>query len=127
MKSLNVLTTLRRWLQRRRLERTPVDTADHVSVEMIDSELGDRILDSLKTEGWRQVAQYSPLAFDKGIDYDSYRLRRGLDELRLEWDNWLEWRISGPREIIDEIARRFPLQTEPQTTPEVPPQSSSPR
>ena len=57
----------------------------------------------------RQVAQYSPLAFDKGIDYDSYRLRRGLDELRLEWDNWFEWKLSGPRERIEEIAERFSL------------------
>jgi len=77
----------RRWLQRQRLERKPVGTADHVTLELINTEVGNRILDSLKAEGWRQVAQYSPLAFDKGIDYDSYRLRRGLDELVLEWDN----------------------------------------
>lgn len=127
MKNLNVLAALRRWLQRRRLERAPVDTTDYVSVEMIDTEVGNEILDNLKADGWRQVAQYSPVAFDKGIDYDSYRLRRGLDELRLEWDNWLEWTISGPREIIDEIAQRFPLKAKSHTTPEQPPQSSSPR
>lgn len=96
------------WLERR-LEREPVCTAEHVTLEMIDTEVGNGILDSLKAEGWRQVAQYSPLAFDKGIDYDSYRLRRGRDELNLEWDNWLEWKISGPGKIVEEIAQRFSL------------------
>jgi len=103
------ITRLRQWLKRRRLERQPADTADHVTLEAIDTEVGNRILESLKSEGWRQVEQYSPLAFDKGIDYDSYRLRRGLEELRLEWDNWFEWKLSGPRERIEEIAERFSL------------------
>lgn len=106
-----MLAVVRRWLQHRRLQRLPVCTTDPISLEMIDTEVGNRILDSLKAEGWKQVAQYSPLAFDKGIDYDSYRLRRGPDELNLEWDNWLEWKISGPREIMTEIARRFALKT----------------
>lgn len=103
------ITRLRQWLERRCLERQPADTADHVTLEAIDTEVGNRILESLKANGWRQVAQYSPLAFDKGIDYDSYRLRRGLEELRLEWDNWFEWKLSGPRERIEEIAERFSL------------------
>ncbi|PZW45237.1 hypothetical protein [Pseudomonas sp. URMO17WK12:I2] len=103
------ITRLRQWLERRRLERQPADTADHVTLEAIDTEVGNRILESLKANGWRQVAQYSPLAFDKGIDYDSYRLRRGLEELRLEWDNWFEWTLSGPRERIEAIAKRFSL------------------
>ena len=100
---------LLQWLQRRRLERQPVDTSKHVTLENIDTQVGNRILDTLKAEGWRQVEQFSPLAIQKGIDYDSYRLRRGLDELRLEWDNWFEWKLSGPRERIEEIAERFLL------------------
>lgn len=99
----------RQWLERRRLERQPVCAADDVTLENIETEVGNRILGSLKAEGWRQVAQYSPMAFDKGIDYDSYRLRRGREELRLEWNNWMEWKISGPIEIIDEIARQVSL------------------
>ncbi|GLX12054.1 hypothetical protein Pstr01_02930 [Pseudomonas straminea] len=103
------MTRLWQWLKRRRLERQPVDTAKHITLENIDTQVGNRLLETLKAEGWRQVEQYSPLAFDKGIDYDSYRLRRGLDELRLEWDNWFEWKLSGPREHIEEIAERFSL------------------
>lgn len=99
----------RHWLERRHLERQPVCTADDVTLKNIETEVGNRILDSLKAEGWRQVAQYSPMAFDKSIDYDSYRLRRGLDELRLEWDNWFEWTLSGPSRLVDDIAERFSL------------------
>lgn len=99
----------RQWLERRHLERQPVCTADDVTLKNIETEVGNRILDSLKAEGWRQVARYSPMAFDKGIDYDSYRLRRGLEELRLEWDNWFEWTLSGPSRLVDDIAERFSL------------------
>ncbi|MGG2398109.1 hypothetical protein ACJRW5_14340 [Pseudomonas sp. SH1-B] len=124
---MDMFSMVRSWLQRKRLERVAVSKADHVSLEMIDTEVGNRILDCLKAEGWNQVAQYSPLAFDKGIDYDSYRLRRGLDELNLEWDNWLEWKISGPREILEELARRFSLKTVFHKAPEQTTQGSSPR
>ncbi|WP_083640022.1 hypothetical protein [Pseudomonas sp. PA15(2017)] len=103
------MTRLWQWLKRRRLERQPVDTAGHITLENIDTQVGNRLLETLKAEGWRQVAQYSPLAFDKGIDYDSYRLRRGLDELRLEWDNWFEWKLSGPKELVEAIGERFSL------------------
>ena len=104
-----LMRRFRQWLEQRRLERQPIDSADYVTLENIDTEVGNRILDSLKADGWRQVAQYSPMAFDKGIDYDSYRLRRGLEELRLEWDNWFEWKLSGPSELVEEIAERFSL------------------
>lgn len=103
------MTRLWKWLKRRCLERQPVDTAEHITLENIDTQVGNRLLETLKAEGWRQVEQYSPLAFDKGIDYDSYRLRRGLDELRLEWDNWFEWKLSGPAELVEEIAEHFSL------------------
>lgn len=104
-----LIARLRQWFERRRLERQPVCIADHVTLEDIDTDVGNQIVESLKAEGWRQVAQYSPMAFDKGIDYDSYRLRRGLEELQLEWDNWTEWRLSGPSECVEEIAERFSL------------------
>lgn len=122
-----MLAMLRRWLQRRWLEREPARSADPVTLEMIDTELGNRILEHLKAEGWRQVSQYSPLAFDKGIDFDSYRLRRGRNELRLQWDNWTEWEIEGCRETVEEIARRFELQATPHATKAPGAQGPSPR
>ena len=79
-------------------------------IEHIETEPGNRILDTLKSEGWKVISQYSPLAFDKGIDYDSYTLRKDRQQLMFEWDNWFEWKISGPDEILTGLARRFGLE-----------------
>jgi hypothetical protein len=80
-----------------------------MTLAYIDTDLGNRLLEELKGDGWKIVAQYSPLAFDKGIDYDSYKLHRAGSELELEWDNWFEWKVSGSRQLIEELARRFSL------------------
>lgn len=93
---------LRRWLAR---GSPPPAALQHL--EGIETEVGNRLLESLKAEGWAQVGQYSPLAFDKGIDYDCYRLCKDGHELKLEWDNWSEWTLSGPAEQVAEIARRL--------------------
>lgn len=82
-----------------------------LKLEDIETDIGNRIIETLRAEGWKQVAQYSPLAFDKGIDYDSYQLRKDEVELKLEWDNWFEWTISGPQDQLADIARRFSLRT----------------
>lgn len=97
---------LRRWLTRR---PPPSEAAPQLCVEFIATEIGNQLLDALKVDGWKQVAQYSTLAFDKGIDYDFYRLRKDGHELKLEWDNWTEWTLSGSAEQLAEIAQRFSL------------------
>lgn len=104
-----LMNHFRQWLKERLLERKPVCTAYDVTLENIETDIGNQIIEDLKANCWRVMEQYSPMAFDKGIDYDSYRLRRGLDELRLEWDNWMEWTLSGPSELVEEIAWRFSL------------------
>jgi len=76
-------------------------------LENIDTELGNRIIEQLRSEGWKLRSQYSPFAFDKGIDYDSYTLRNKKVELVFEWDNWFEWKVNGPDEILQALAKRF--------------------
>ena len=79
------------------------------TIEDIETELGNSIFHTLKSEGWKVIAQYSPLAFDKGIDYDSYTLQKGQEELYFQWTNWFEWSISGSERVMTEIATRFSL------------------
>jgi hypothetical protein len=61
------------------------------------------VVSGLEDQGWRAGARYS--GFDAGIDYDAFRLRKGLVELKCEWDNWTEWSVEGPRRIVEAVAR----------------------
>ncbi|MCG8612622.1 MAG: hypothetical protein MI864_19095 [Pseudomonadales bacterium] len=80
-----------------------------LQIEDIETDLGGRILDDLKSKGWKVVSKYSPFAFDKGIDFDRYTLSKNGQRVEFEWDNWLEWKITGPEPVIKEIAREFSL------------------
>ena len=76
-------------------------------VEHITTELGNEILDSLKADGWRVASEYSPLAFDKGIDFDRYTLQKNGMVIEMEWDNWFEWKISGPVDTIESLLKKL--------------------
>lgn len=78
-------------------------------LEFIDTAKGNQLLEQLQREGWRLRAQYSPLAFDKGIDYDSYQLTLNDKVLLLEWDNWFEWKLTGSQELLVSLKQRFSL------------------
>ncbi|WP_428241689.1 hypothetical protein [Gynuella sp.] len=74
----------------------------------IKTELGNEILASLiKLHGWRVKSEYSKLAFDKGIDFDSYILEKEGVRLEFEWTNWFEWEISGSIETLQELAKNY--------------------
>tara|TARA_A100001391_G_scaffold117899_1_gene79921 strand:- start:4274 stop:4465 length:192 start_codon:yes stop_codon:yes gene_type:complete len=53
---------------------------------------------------------HPPLAFDKGIDFDSYTLRKDSLELVLEWSNWFEWEIRGDQEALQPLAEGHGLE-----------------
>ena len=84
-----------------------------VCIEYVDTELGEEILQFLESKGWKIKTQYSPLMFDKGIDYDSYTLKLAGDRVEFEWDNWFEWKIIGPSKILTEIAQEYALKLKP--------------
>ena len=42
----------------------------------IKTEVGNKILEDLLNDGWKKIREYSPVAFDKSIDFDSYVLKR---------------------------------------------------
>ncbi|AFT69011.1 hypothetical protein B5T_00727 [Alloalcanivorax dieselolei B5] len=73
----------------------------------LDTETGNQLLETLMSEGWKKVKEYPPLAFDKGIDFDSFTLRKDGLELVLEWTNWLEWEIRGDDAALEALADRY--------------------
>lgn len=73
-------------------------------LEDIETQAGYSLLKALINEGWEVTSQYSDQMFDKGIDFDAYTLQRNSDKIEMEWDNWTEWTLSGPRDVITKIA-----------------------
>jgi len=73
------------------------------TIKDIPSEKFKSVVADLARQGWRPDSEYS--GFDAGVDYDSFRLRRGFAALVCEWDNWTEWSVEGPRRIVETIAR----------------------
>lgn len=76
-------------------------------VSNIDSTLGNEIIEALIKEGWVVEKEYSKFAFDKGIDYDQYKLKKGQDWLDFEWSNWFEWEVKGSSKAIQFLADTY--------------------
>ncbi len=82
-----------------------------MKIEHINTDLGNQIIEDLLKSGWEKVKEYSLLAFDKGIDYDSYTLKKDGSKLKFEWTNWFEWELKGSTKDINELIVRYQLGT----------------
>jgi len=75
----------------------------------IKTELGNQILENLLADGWKKTREYSPVAFDKGMDFDSYVLKKGNSKLKFKWTNWFEWEIRGAESELEIIVKKYDL------------------
>ena len=80
-----------------------------MKIEYIETETGNEIITQLMKEGWKLSDQYNRLAFDKGIDFDSYTLKRGREVVSFEWSNWFEWEIQGSEIEITQLITKYQL------------------
>ena len=64
----------------------------------------NQLTKALAEDGWKISAVYDGV--DAWIDYGRIRLRKGLTRITLEWDNWTEGSVEGPRKTIEAIAAR---------------------
>ncbi len=78
----------------------------------LDTDSGIKIIDELKGRGWKQIKQYSPFAFDKGIDFDSYTLKKTGLKLRFEWCNWFGWEVTGSSAALEYLEVEYSLKIE---------------
>ncbi len=83
-----------------------------VKIIELDTDYGIKIIDDLKSKGWKQTKQYSPFAFDKGIDFDSYTLKKSGLKLKFEWCNWFEWEVTGSSNALESLAVEYSLKIE---------------
>lgn len=82
-------------------------------IECLETALGNRILEALRQRGWKCTQEYWPLAFDKGIDFDSYTFEKGEQRLYFEWTNWFEWEVTGTSPALEDLARAYGLTFKP--------------
>ena len=62
-----------------------------------------QMIDHLAEAGWRKTSEHD--GFDAWIEHGRIRMKRHGSILTLEWDNWTEGSIEGPRATIEEIGR----------------------
>jgi hypothetical protein len=65
------------------------------------------LIDLLAQSGWRKSSEYKGV--DAWVDYGRITMRKGGVKLKLEWDNWTEGSVEGPRGIVEEIGREYGL------------------
>jgi len=68
-----------------------------MKVTDIKTEVGNKILEDLASQGWKTIREYSPVAFDKGVDFD------------IKWNNWFEWEIVGMKDELEIIVEQYSL------------------
>ncbi len=80
-----------------------------MKIAYIETELGNQIIENLLKSGWKKTKEYNVLAFDKGIDFDSYTLKKGSAQLKFEWTNWFEWEVTGSKPAIEALIKTYEL------------------
>ena len=68
----------------------------------------NEILAAYIGSGWEKQYEYDGM--DAWIDYGRVDIEKGSGQLRFEWTNWLEGEISGPPNVLREIAENFEVQ-----------------
>src|SRR5262245_16941900 len=76
---------------------------DLATIKDIPTERFRALVDQLTRDGWRNADEYD--GFDAWIDYGRIKLRRGGVRLTLEWDNWTEGSVEGPRNVVERMGR----------------------
>jgi hypothetical protein len=99
---MSPLPRYRRTLAKLRFRLLGLATIKDISPERFHA-----LVDELARDGWRKTSEYD--GFDAWIDYGQINLKKGVIKLTLEWDNWTEGSIEGPRDVVERLGREFGL------------------
>jgi hypothetical protein len=69
----------------------------------IETALWNKIIQLLEGDNWTVIYQYDGI--DAGIDYNSYTLKKGAEEIKFEWTNWDEGEIKCTSDRLKEIEK----------------------
>jgi hypothetical protein len=96
-RQMNLFAKVRRAAAKLRFRLLGLATIKDISTPRLKT-----LLVHLTEAGWKKVYEYE--GFDAWIDYGRIDLKRSGVRLRLEWDNWTEGSLEGPREVVHAIA-----------------------
>ena len=77
------------------------------TIKDIPTERFNALVDQLVGDGWCKTREYDGV--DAWIDYGRINLEKDAIKLTLEWDNWTEGSIEGPRDVVERLGREFGL------------------
>lgn len=72
------------------------------TIKNIPTDRFKQLVSELTAAGWIKSNAYD--GFDAWVDYGNIRLRKAGCTLNLEWDNWTEGSIEGPKKVIEALA-----------------------
>ena len=79
----------------------------HATIKDIPTDRFNSIIKQLRSEGWQKKYVYR--GPDAWLDYGCVKLKKDGVKLIMEWDNWTEGRIEGPKALVHELGARFGL------------------
>ena len=77
------------------------------TIKDIPTERFNALVDQLVGDGWCKTREYDGV--DAWIDYGRINLEKDAIKLTLEWDNWTEGSIEGPRDVVEHLGREYGL------------------
>lgn len=69
----------------------------------IETSLWNKAIQLMVGDNWTVTYQYDGI--DAGIDYNSYTLKKGAEEITFEWTNWYEGEIRCTSDRLKEIEK----------------------
>jgi hypothetical protein len=72
------------------------------TIKDVPTERFHRLTSDLIAAGWRKTYEYTGI--DAWIDYGCVKLKKDGVRLKLEWDNWTEGSVEGPRDTLKVLA-----------------------
>lgn len=94
---MGLLTRMLRGFSKWRFRLLSLATIKDIPTDQFNS-LARQLIES----GWKKTDEYA--GFDAWIDCGRIKLRKDGSKLSLEWDNWTEGSVEGPRQIVEMIA-----------------------
>lgn len=75
----------------------------------IDTSTFYSVINFLKDNDWKLIAEYRNDIYDKAIDFDLYQFKKEAEIITMVWDNWDEGAIKSSEKNLLSISNQFNL------------------